>query len=81
VQEKIVSVAMQDAPKTREQNNVDLELKAKARKKKEVILQEKSLEKASEYIDAAYYHRIYSSDMCWKNDPKVVTSELGKLNS
>ena len=24
---------------------------------------------------------MYSSDACWKNDPKVVTSELGKLNS
>ncbi len=82
VQEVIVSVAMQDAPKTCERNNPDLELQAKAQKKKEDMLREKSLEKASEeYIDAVYYHRMYSSDACWKNDPKVVTSELGKLNS
>ena len=44
MQEAIVSVAMQDASKTREQNNADLELQAKARKRKEVIWEE-SLEK------------------------------------
>ena len=46
------------------------------------MLWENSLEKASEeYIDAVYYHQMYSSEACWKNHPKVVTSELGKLSS
>jgi hypothetical protein len=82
VQEAIVSVAMQDAPKTRIRNNEALELQAKARKEKEDVLREKGLEKASEeYIDAVYYHRMYNSYACWKNDPKVVTKELAKLSS
>lgn len=82
VQEAIVSVAMQDAPKTRQRNNKDLEVQAKARKLKDDLAKEKSLEKASEeYIDAVYYHRMYNSDACWKGEPRVVTNELGKLKS
>ena len=82
VQEAIVAVAMQDAPQTRKRNNADLELQAKARKKKEDMLRELSIEKASEdYIDAVYYHRMYSSDACWKGEPRIVTTELGKLSS
>eukprot|EP00956_Cyclotella_meneghiniana_P040742 scaffold203759_cov73-Cyclotella_meneghiniana.AAC.1 len=73
---------MQDAPQTRKRNNADLELQAKARKKKEDMLRELSIEKASEdYIDAVYYHRMYSSDACWKGEPRIVTTELGKLSS
>ena len=82
MREAIVLVAMQDAPKTHVQNKANLELQAKARKKKEDMFWEMSLEKASEeYIDAVYYHQMYSSEACWKNHPKVVTSELGKLSS
>ncbi len=33
-----------------------------------------------EYIDALYYHRMWSSDACWKNDPKMLTWELKKLH-
>ena len=40
VQEAIVSVSMQDATTTRERNNADLELQAKARKRKEDIIRE-----------------------------------------
>ena len=76
----IVSAASQDATKTRERNNADLKLQAKAWKRKEDVILEESLEKKSkEYIDAVYYHRMYHSDACWKDDPKDVTSELGKL--
>ena len=61
----------------RQRNNDDLKLQAKTRREKEELLQEKS----EEYIDAVHYHRMYSFDACWKGDPKIVTSELGKLNS
>lgn len=34
-----------------------------------------------ENIDAQYYHRMWNSPACWKNDPKVVSRELKKLKS
>ncbi len=34
-----------------------------------------------ENIDALYYHWMYDSPACWKNDVRVVTNELKKLTS
>jgi hypothetical protein len=53
-----------------------------ARRLKEEIIQEKRLQRSmEENIDAQYYHRMWNSPACWKNDPKVVSRELKKLKS
>jgi hypothetical protein len=39
------------------------------------IIKEKALQKAQ------YYHRMWNSDVCWKDDPKNVTKELKKIKS
>jgi hypothetical protein len=45
-------------------------------------MKEKALQKCmEENIDAQYYHRMWDSEACWKDDPKVVTRELKKLKS
>jgi hypothetical protein len=34
-----------------------------------------------EYIEGLYYHRMYVSPACWKDDHRYVTRELRKLTS
>lgn len=76
----IVKVAMRDAPATRERNNNDLELQAKARRKKDELAREKNMENATEeYIEAMYLISMYDSDACLKDDPKNVRKLLKKL--
>ncbi len=45
-------------------------------------MKEKNINNVTEeYIDALYYHCMWSSDACRKNDPTNVTQELKKLHS
>jgi hypothetical protein len=82
IQECIVSIAIKDAPRTRERHIEELEQQATARRMKEEIIKEKGLQKSmEEHIDAQYYHRMWNSDACWKDDPKNVTKELKKIKS
>jgi hypothetical protein len=40
------------------------------------------MEKArEEFIEGLYYHQMYFSDACWKNDQRFVARNLGKLSS
>ena len=82
IQECIVSIAIEDAPRTRQQHIVELEQQATARRVNEEIMKEKSLQKSmEENIDAQYYYRMWDSPACWKDDSKIVTKELKKLKS
>ena len=80
VRECIIEVAIKDAPNTRQRHIVELEQQAEARRIKEEIMKEKSMQKSlEENIDAQYYHRMWKSSACWKGDPKMITKELKKL--
>jgi hypothetical protein len=82
IRECIIAIAIEDAPHTRQRHIEELEQQANARRIKEEIMKEKALQKSmEENIDAQYYHRMWNSEACWKDDPKVVSRELKKLKS
>jgi hypothetical protein len=82
IRHAIVVVAMKDAPATRLRNNEDLALQAKARREKEEMIKAKNMEKATEeLIEAMYYYTMYSSAACWKDNVRIVDSELKKITS
>ena len=77
----LVKVAMEDAPKTTETNNVLLNRQREAKRLKVEIAKEKILQKATEnYIEAVYYNRMYRSDACWKT-VREVSNGVKKLNT
>ena len=77
----LVKVAMEDAPKTTEMNNVLLNRQREAKKLKLEIAKEKILQKATEnYIEAVYYNRMYRSDACWKT-VREVSNGVKKLKT
>jgi hypothetical protein len=82
IRQIIVSIAMEDAPNTIIMHQAELDVQANARRMKEELIKQKNIEKATEeYIDALYYHAMYSSAACWKGDPKIVSVELSKLKT
>jgi hypothetical protein len=82
IRQIIVSIAMKDAPETVIAHRAELDVQANARRMKEELIKQKNVEKISEeYIDALYYHAMYSSAACWKGDPKNVSVELSKLKT
>ena len=82
VKHAIVLVAMEDAPSTSRQNRADIQAQDTARREKEELLKEKNLEDATEeFIEGLYYHRMYFSPACWKDDYRIVARELRKLSS
>lgn len=82
LRQAIVLVAMEDAPSTRIQNRTDIQAQDTARREKEELCKEKNMENATEeYIEGLYYHRMYFSPACWKDDHRYVTRELRKLTS
>ena len=77
----LVKVAMEDAPKTTEINNVLLNRQREAKRLKVEIAKEKILQKATEnYIEAVYYNRMYRSDACWKT-VREVSNGVKKLKT
>jgi hypothetical protein len=82
VRQAIVLVAMEDAPSTCKQNRADIQAQDTARREKEELYKKKNLENATEeYIEGLYYHQMYFSPACWKDDPRYVARELRKLPS
>ena len=82
VKQAIVLVAMEDAPSTSRQNRADIQAQDTARREKEELLKEKNLEDATkEFIEGLYYHRMYFSPACWKDDYRIVARELRKSSS
>ena len=81
-QEAIVLVGMRDAPATRAKTNDAILAQDTARWRKGELAKEKGMEQAGEeFIEGLYYHQMYFSDACWKNDQRVVARNLGKLTS
>ncbi len=82
IRQAIVWVAMEDAPSTQIQNRIDIQAQNTARGEKEELFKEKNMENATEeYIEGLYYHQMYFSPACWKDDHRYVTRELLKLSS
>ena len=60
-----VMCAMEMAPETRETNNYEMERQRDAKREKEELIKELSLERASDlYIECIIYHQLWLSDRC-----------------
>jgi len=76
-------VAIEDAPQTVSVNREELDNQREAKRKKEEMIEKKSLEKAEEVlIEASYYwDKMYFSDVCWKGKQSIVKTMLARLRS
>jgi len=75
-------VAIEDAPATISTNREDLDKQREAKRKKEEMIEKKSLDKAKEdLIEASYYWDMFHSEVCWKGNLSIVTKMLGRLKS
>ena len=75
-------MAIEDAPVIifTIRNNLDKQREAK--RKKEEMIEKKSLDKAKEdLVKASYYWEMFNSELCWKGKQSVVTKMLGRLKS
>ena len=67
-----IMCAMEFAPATQESNCHELERRRLAKQKKDAILKEEGMEKATdEYIECLIHHRMASSERCWKTVAEV----------
>ena len=67
MRECLLMVAIEDAPQTILVNREELDNQREAKRKKEEMIEKKSLEKAEEaLIEASYYWDMYFLDVCWK---------------
>jgi hypothetical protein len=72
-QETIILVGIRDAPATRAKSNDAILAQDTAQQRKEELAKEKGMEQArEEFIEGLYYHQMYFSDACWKDDQIVV---------
>jgi hypothetical protein len=78
----LLTVAIEDAPVTISTNRDDLDKQREAKRKKEEMIEKKSLDKAKEdLVEASYYWEMFHSEVCWKGKPSVVTKMLDRLKS
>jgi hypothetical protein len=78
----ILTVAIEDAPVTISTNRDDLDKQREAKRKKEEMIEKKSLDKAKEdLVEASYYWEMFHSEVCWKGKLSVVTKMLDRLKS
>jgi hypothetical protein len=60
----------------------DLDKQQEATRKKEEMIEKKSLEKAKkDLVEASYYWEMYHSDVCWKGKQTIVGKMLVWLKS
>ena len=63
-------------------NRDDLDRQREAKRKKEEMIEKKSLDKTKEeLVEASYYWEMYNSDVCWKGQQSIVRKMLGQLKS
>jgi hypothetical protein len=75
-------VAIEDAPQTISVDREELDKQREAKRKKEEMIEKKSLEKAVEtLVEASYYWGMYFSDVCWKGKQSIATKMLALLKS
>jgi hypothetical protein len=73
-------MAIEDAPVTTSTNRDNLGKQQEAKRKKEEMIEKKSLDKAQEdLVEASYYWEMYNSDICWKGKLRIVGIMLGQL--
>ncbi len=73
---------MEEASSNCKQSRTDIQAQDTTRREKEELYKKKNLENATEeYIEGLYYHQMYFSPACWKDDLKYVARELCKLPS
>ncbi len=81
IRECLLTVAIEDAPATISTNREDLDKQQEAKRKKEEMIEKKSLDKAKEdLVDASYYWEMFHSEVCWKGNLSIVSKMLGRLN-
>jgi hypothetical protein len=82
MRECLLTVAIEDAPATISTNRDDLDKQREAKRKKDEMIEKKSLDKAKEdLIEASYYCDMFHSEVCWKGNLSIVTKMLGRLKS
>jgi hypothetical protein len=82
MRECLLTMAIEDAPDTISVNRDDLDKQREAKRKKEEMIEKKSLEKAKEdLVEASYYWEMYHSEVCWKGKQSIVQKMLGRLKS
>ena len=65
--ECLLAMAIEDAPVTVATNRDNLERQWETKRKKEEMIEKKSLDKPKEeLVEAPYYWEMYNSDVCWK---------------
>jgi hypothetical protein len=75
-----ITTKQDQQPATRAKTNDAILAQDTAQQRKEELVKEKDMEQArEEFIEGLYYHQLYFSDACWKNDQRVVARNLGKL--
>ena len=80
--ECLLTVAIEDVPMTISINRDDLDKQREAKRKKEEMIEKKSLDKAKEdLVESSYYWEMYYSDLCWKGKQSIVGKMLGWLKS
>ena len=63
-------------------NRDNLDRQREAKRKKEEMIEKRSLDKAKEeLVEASYYWEMYSSDVCWKDQQSIVRKMLGRLKA
>ena len=81
MQTSLIITCMKDSLSTKQYNSDALWEQRKARKLKDELAKEKSLEKASEeHVEAYYYHKMYHFPACWRSEEEVDT-ELEKIKT
>jgi hypothetical protein len=82
IRECLLTVAIDDAPQTVSINRDALDNQRDAKRKKEEMIEKKSLEKAQEsLVEASYYWDMCFSDVCWKGKQSIVGKILALLKS
>ena len=78
--ECLLTMAIEDAPDTISTNRDNVDKQQEAKRKKEEMIEKKSLDKAKEdLVEASYYWEMYNSDVCWKGKQSIVGKMLGRL--
>ena len=77
----LLTMARESVKDTRVYDRTALSKQRQEKQKKQELIQENCMKKASEsFIDALYYHEMFGSASCWMNIPSV-DCELRKLKS
>jgi hypothetical protein len=78
----LLMVAIEDAPVTTSANREALDKQQEAKRKKEEIIERKSLQKAQEgLVELSYYWEMCNSNVCWRGNPNIVQKMWAWLKS